>query len=297
MSVIETNNLPQSIERSTIDPRTLGVEIRIVEMDSSLAKWLLKHNMINRALRDKTVKQYARDMEAGKWSFTTQTISLSKNGDLLDGQHRLKAFLEAKSPKGIYFILVANLPREVQGFVDQGLKRSTKDALNMLDSSYDFNIYESAVITALGRIDKNHVWKNSDTSISEKSDIYKKYKGNFDTIVRSFSNNTKMEVGGNTIRGAVAAGLVYYAYHKNVPALDVLSFIVRVRDNDSLDKGSPEHKLHNYLVNDEEPCGSAKQEKDFYESVWAIHAYFTGIKNYRLVTKYKENIKKHIMLP
>ena len=56
--------------------------------------WLNNANNHNRFIQQQTVHKYARRMMNGKWSVTGETIKFDPEGNMLDGQHRLWAFLE-----------------------------------------------------------------------------------------------------------------------------------------------------------------------------------------------------------
>jgi hypothetical protein len=62
------------------------------------ANWLEHANTNNRNLSETTVTQYACDMLDGRWFDNGDAIRFRKDGVLLDGQHRLKACVEAKLP-------------------------------------------------------------------------------------------------------------------------------------------------------------------------------------------------------
>jgi hypothetical protein len=56
------------------------------------------HNPSNRKRSHTVTKKYARDMKAGAWELTGEPIIFDENGDLLTGQHRLAACVEAEVP-------------------------------------------------------------------------------------------------------------------------------------------------------------------------------------------------------
>lgn len=60
-----------------------------------LAKTLLNSNKGNRPLNLPHVASLAKKMKEGSWVFTHQGIALDVNGNLLDGQHRLQAIVNA----------------------------------------------------------------------------------------------------------------------------------------------------------------------------------------------------------
>lgn len=93
------------------------------------AKEWLGRNEANRNLRAVKVNEYARDMAAGKWSLSGESIKFDYNGNLIDGQHRLTAGRES----GVTFesVVVRGLPPTVRSVIDTGAKRSAGDALKM----------------------------------------------------------------------------------------------------------------------------------------------------------------------
>ena len=62
------------------------------------AKRIMVKNIANRNINKKRVTQYATSMERGEWVENGQTIVLSKEGFLLDGQHRLSAVIKSGVP-------------------------------------------------------------------------------------------------------------------------------------------------------------------------------------------------------
>lgn len=72
------------MERQTITP--------------AIATELLEFNRNNRPIRDGHVKRIANQIATGKWRFNGDTIKVATNGNVLDGQHRLWACIEAKTP-------------------------------------------------------------------------------------------------------------------------------------------------------------------------------------------------------
>jgi hypothetical protein len=59
---------------------------------------LLESNTNNRPLSRATVRVFADAMQRGEWKTTHQGIAIDTNGQLVDGQHRLAALVEADVP-------------------------------------------------------------------------------------------------------------------------------------------------------------------------------------------------------
>jgi hypothetical protein len=100
---------------------------QVVAVDAPLAeKWLGRNNR-NRHVRSRKVDEFARDMSAGNWQFNGDTIRISANGNLLDGQHRLLAVVQSECT--IKFLVVSGLAESSQDTMDIGAKRSMADQL------------------------------------------------------------------------------------------------------------------------------------------------------------------------
>ncbi len=94
------------------------------------AEWLQK-NISNRPLRRQVVSDYARQMKSNSWVTTHQGICRDSLGNLIDGQHRLQAVVEADVS---ITMSVTTLDREGTALglpVDVGLKRTYSDVLQI----------------------------------------------------------------------------------------------------------------------------------------------------------------------
>ena len=84
------------------DAKALRMDDAAVSIETitpCLAKEWLQKNLYNRKIRPRKVRQYAADMRAGKWRTTHQGIAFDKEGNLMDGQHRLLAICETNIPQ------------------------------------------------------------------------------------------------------------------------------------------------------------------------------------------------------
>lgn len=84
-------------------------------------------NTRNRPVRYNKVAQFARDMKAGKWALNGETIKIAVNGDLLDGQHRIFACIQAGVP--FQSVVIRGLQPEAQDTIDTGVARRMADQL------------------------------------------------------------------------------------------------------------------------------------------------------------------------
>lgn len=123
-------------------PTANGPEI--VSLTPELATSLLEHNKLNRPLNDQHVQRIARQILDGKWKFNGDTIKVADTGDVLDGQHRLWAVIEAKKP--VETILVHGIQRDAFATIDTLRKpRSGADVLALNGASRHRNFAAAAL--------------------------------------------------------------------------------------------------------------------------------------------------------
>jgi hypothetical protein len=106
----------------------------IVIITPERARALLTLNTHNRPIIQAAVEQYAEIMRRGKWRLTIEAIGISKEGVLLNGQHRLEAVCVAgvSAPFTIWF---GCDPDEFE-IIDQGRKRMAKTLVGLAGYSY-----------------------------------------------------------------------------------------------------------------------------------------------------------------
>lgn len=113
-----------------LEDRKSGLGAAFEEITPEYARRLLARNKVNRRMDDKVSARYARDMRAGEWRVTGEAICIDANGDLRQGQHRLKACVAAGVP--FFTLVVRGIEPESQLAMDSGKKRSLNDQLALL---------------------------------------------------------------------------------------------------------------------------------------------------------------------
>ena len=111
------------------------VTIQVERITPDIAREvLLHHNHGNRNISNLHVAILEANMEQTTWRFNGASIVFDKQGELIDGQHRLTALM--KSGKSFDFIVVKNVPHEVIMTIDQEIKsRSFRDLLSIVDNA------------------------------------------------------------------------------------------------------------------------------------------------------------------
>ncbi|EDZ0839862.1 hypothetical protein GJ904_19995 [Salmonella enterica] len=105
----------------------LPSEIR--DIDPAIAQEFLDRAIPNRKVSRIRVKRYAKAMREGKWALNGESIKISPDGELLDGQHRLLAVIEAGV--AVKLFIVFNVSFDALPTVDSGRNRSSADSLTI----------------------------------------------------------------------------------------------------------------------------------------------------------------------
>jgi hypothetical protein len=117
----------QSEATLELDGQTLRASLK--RINPALAAAYLQKNPSNRNLRRKTVSKYAEAMKQGRWKLNGEPIIFDSNGILRNGQHRLSACLEAKTP--FYAVVIEGVSDDVFPTLDRPLVRSSADAIGL----------------------------------------------------------------------------------------------------------------------------------------------------------------------
>lgn len=91
-------------------------------------KWL-ENNPKNRSLRERRVNNLVRVIKKGQWQFNGDAIRIANDGSLIDGQHRLAAIMESKTP--CESLVIRGLSPDVMTTIDLGASRSMGDHLKI----------------------------------------------------------------------------------------------------------------------------------------------------------------------
>lgn len=120
----------------------LRVSLEIITPE--VAARLLANNPRNRPQCRPTVERYRREMAEGRWVLNGQTVKLSRDGRLIDGQHRCRAAVEAGCP--FPTLVVANVDEAAFDTLDIGRRRGFDE---ILAGRGDRNISALAAATRL----------------------------------------------------------------------------------------------------------------------------------------------------
>lgn len=119
--------------------------MEIVNVTPEMARDILEnHNSINRNISKPHVKALLSNMQRGTWRFNGDTIRFDKDGELIDGQHRLKALAELGKPLDL--IVMRGFDKDVIKTIDQEAKQRRINDLLKIYGVANAN-YVAAIIT------------------------------------------------------------------------------------------------------------------------------------------------------
>jgi hypothetical protein len=105
----------------------MRTEVKLI--NPKLAQLYLERNKGNRKVNDALVNYFADQMNRGLWKLTGQGISFDYDGNLIDGQHRLKAVV--KSNVAVNFLVIFDIDGESFKVYDSGKMRSGSDVFGI----------------------------------------------------------------------------------------------------------------------------------------------------------------------
>lgn len=106
-----------------------NISFRLVEITPEKARRLLENNTGNRKLYQNTVDGYARDMIAGRWQLTHQSVAIDQFGNIIDGQHRLTAIVQSGVTVNVYVATYKEETTALNKMIDRSRSRTAVDIL------------------------------------------------------------------------------------------------------------------------------------------------------------------------
>lgn len=246
---------------------------RLVVIDKQLGEELLKRNKKNRDISIGEVAKLREEIRRGNWHITGQGISVSTDGTLIDGQHRLTALQQENWPHLQMFIMTGINP-ESKVYFDRQKPRSLKDIFNIEYPSSKVKKHFIPIINYI--MQYNEKWaRNGRTKLvaSEYKKFIPVYKNEIDTIV-----NVKTERSKIIFAAAHYAGFVVVA--KQTGRLDdVVNFVKQVAEGTNLEHDMPAYHLRNLVASERGGTGS---NMHIARMLKAIKACQEGIDNKKM---------------
>jgi hypothetical protein len=149
-------------------------------------QWLRECNTNNRPQSSRAVDLMVQDMERGEWLDSGQTITFSKDGTLINGQHRLAAIVRSK--KSQPFDVIFGLDAAAFRGTDIGRTRTASDMAMMMGFK-DYNV--TAGVARLITIDEKHGIKVNGWDTCTKQEVLDTLQAEYERIHTSLQRTRK----------------------------------------------------------------------------------------------------------
>jgi hypothetical protein len=265
MLVTTTEDDLDSVQWGQVDwlgASTIMTEIRTVRVfvtPTLAAHWLTKNDR-NRSLVRHRVVAYARMMEEGLWTESTDAIGFyATDGALQNGQKRLAAVVE--SGLGQPFDVKFGMPEESMNGQDQGQTRSARDQfeLKLGDRRAAAFVGAHKVLLIL-----RWTWANRMAGFNDNrhgpatTDMLDLAEREF--LDAAYEVGKRAQQSEARIPASVATALYYEmagAYGDDVAS----QFFARVADGEMLDRTQPEYQLRRWLIHNKKGVAKAPTQQ------------------------------------
>lgn len=216
--------IKQKIARGKLAPFA-----EIIEVTPEIARHLLGHNPENRKLYEGRVLEIAEDIVAGRWQVNGETIIVSKDGDLNNGQHRCNAIIFTDT--AVQTLMFFGAERESRLTVDMGKPRSVGDFLGMENVA---NSNLAAAVAKLHLAWSRNVYGAGKTGYGTKQELREHYFKHESAIIRAISavGHTKFSNYAGKTSLVVAYAIIYA-----VNGSDCDKFFQILADGEGLKRG------------------------------------------------------------
>lgn len=228
--------------------QSTNIELRTITPQEA-TKWLNEKGR-NRDISERFVTRYANDMLAGRWELNGKTIVFGKNGELLDGQHRLLACEKVNTPFATYVVYGVESTCEV----DTGKIRSLADGVRIycdVTITAPMAMALQGSLTCLLTYALGYEFKNTSAKginrfthpvrleILRHDPHYKEIM----PLVAEFSTSKSV------LRPSTAVSLLWLTAAAGLPLENTAAFLRSVKTGEGLTVGNPALSLRNFMIN------------------------------------------------
>lgn len=247
---------------SLVEKSASGPFAEIVDVTPELAEYILSKNDGNRKTVEHNVIKIATDIEKGLWELNGETIIISVDGYLNDGQHRLQAV--SLAGKTVEMLLFFGASRNSRFTVDMGAARSCGHLLGM-DGVTDSNVMAAASKILL--IWSRNAHTNADHIAGTKQEVRAFFQQNrqlFEDAHKAVVNNQFASAFG---RSVTVAGYVIL-HEANAAACE--EFFEKLINGAGLQKGCPVLQARNHFM------GISKERLHNWEKLELLIRYWNA---------------------
>lgn len=208
-----------------------------------MAMRLLDANKLNRPLTGGHAERIAGQITQGKWRFNGDTIKISEEGDVLDGQHRLFAIIEAKT--AVETIIVYGIKRDAFATIDTIRKTRSLGDTVALSGNLRHRQWIGGALAWLVRWQRRCIetYKTAKNRV-ENSDVENALADN-PGIVRAVERACTVR----SVANPALIGFLYYVVHgRNEQLADRM--MATLADPSGIGVNDPFFRLRHYFITD-----------------------------------------------
>jgi hypothetical protein len=287
-----------NIYKVTVD----GIEYEVAPMEPELhdspspahplavtpevAQSWLRYNYRNRHVRTAGKRDYASDMQHGRFDINGTAVTFSRplrEGEdpdvpagkplLIDGQHRLQSCIEAQQPFVVY--VAYGIKPEARRTVDTGIKRQLADVFAMDGET------NATVLAAV--VKRGYFWSQGDRHLKMREESFthadaQAFLNDHPELRRSAEIASRTHAAfllttGQTLRQSVA-GVAHWLFMQADPTM-APEFFARLGDGAELPLNHPISVLRRRMVKDKTMRTQVGTRKDvFFVPDWQVLCYF-----------------------
>jgi hypothetical protein len=254
-----------------------------MNIDPELAsEWLERVPEDQRNVRDRTVASYAYDMEHGNWRVTFDPFHFSRDGELINGQHRCHAIVKSQVTLKSQAV-VFGAERDTYEAMDQGVSRKFADMLKWRGYK------NTAVLAAVAN--RYYVWEA--TQSFRRPPVPATTTQLMDCVLANHEMmQTGISIGTSVYRqlplSKSVLAMCYILFSRVAPesedtnlASDVEYFFARLADGQNVGKGHPIYALRSWILN-KRPTAMPEDYVQAAHIIKAWNAYRRGKTIYNL---------------
>lgn len=202
----------------------------VISVTPAMAREWLGHNTNNRNVRPGRVARYASDMRLQQWALTGEPIKRAPSGELLDGQHRLLAVIEANI--SVTMVVARNIPASARASMDTGVGRQAADQLRINGHAHAY--VQAAAAKWLILFHREELYIDRAAQMVTHADIVEFCRDNNVLLTCAQMSSSLRQVD---LSPGTRAACLYLCMR--VDASAAVEFFARLNDGAGLDHGSP----------------------------------------------------------
>lgn len=232
----------------------LRVELKLITPE--VAKNLLRYNVKNRTMSISNVTFLSNQIKKGSFLENGEAIIFDSNGELKDGQHRLKAISINK--ESFYIPVVTGVKPIAMATYDTGKNRSAADILKL--NGFKYSSLIATFVQSLNKFQFNKGKSNNLTRGNRKSSLTNQevldyVSQNYDWIVNIISNTDSIyDKMKPKVLTSTNISLISYLIGGKNPSSEVFTFMKHLTGVLKTESSAPLYmynKMYNAKVNKE----------------------------------------------